>query len=396
MLYVTHKIRLITRTESQRKSLEQALEVSRTIYNAALEERSSAWSRSKKRITRYDQQRSLTSLSGDESLAGLPVNLLRWPLVKLNQSYNAFFKRVKTGQAPGHPRFRSKGRYHTFGYTDHQCWKVHLDRKVLHLSRIGWFRLRLHRPIEGNIRSLQIRREGRHWYALIGVAVSVNNIHPHPESEIGIDAGIRHHLTLSTGETIENLRLAERHSSKVRRAQRKLARAQKSSKGRRAAREALRKVKRKEANARRTRAHQISANLTQRYATIVVEKLQLNNMLRKASGTSSEPGSKVAQKRGLNRSLYDVAINDLYSKLDYKAERAGGTVIYVDPRKTSQECSGCSAVIPKALSERRHVCSCGIDLDRDHNAAINVLKRGVAVPGGAKPTVTSACLEKVV
>lgn len=396
MLYITHKVRLITRTESQRKSLEQALEVSRSIYNAALEERVSAWSRSKIRITRYDQQRSLTALSGDDSLAGLPVNLLRWPLVKLNQSYNAFFKRVKAGQTPGHPRFRSKDRYHTFGYTDNQCWKIHSERKVLHLSRIGWFRLRLHRSIEGNIRSLQIKREGRHWYALIGAAVSVSSNHPNPESEIGIDAGIRHHLTLSTGETVENLRLAERHSSKVRRAQRKLARAQKGSKGRRAAREALRKVKRKEANARRTRAHQISANLTQRYATIVVEKIQLNNMLRKASGTSSEPGSKVAQKRGLNRSLYDVAISNLYSNLDYKAERAGGRVIYVDPRNTSQECSGCSAIVPKSLSQRRHVCACGVDLDRDHNAALNVLNRGVAVPVGVKPTVTSACLGKVV
>lgn len=395
MFVLTHKVRLTVRTARQRRALEQALDVSRAIYNAALEERSGAWSKSRISITKNDQFKSITALAGDDSLAGLPVNLLRWPLVKLDQAFQGFFRRVKAGQTPGYPRFRSKDRYDTFGYTDQQCWKLDLEKRALHLSRIGWFRMTPHRPIEGDMRSLQIKREGRRWYALIGVAVTVSEIHQVPDTIVGLDAGVRHHLTLSTGETLENLRLANRHAGRVRRAQRKVARARKGSKGRRRAKDALGKAKRNEANARNTRAHQISATLTRRFATIVVEDLQLANMVRSARRTNTDPRTNVTQKRGLNRSLLDVAIGDLYSKLDYKAERAGGRVIRVNPRNTSQTCSGCSVIVPKTLSQRRHVCTCGVDLDRDHNAALNVLHKGVVALGDAKLTVAPTCLVNV-
>ena len=394
MFVLTHKVRLKVRSKRQCDALQNALTVTRTLYNAALEERSGAWTKAKSSISKYDQMKSITALAGDPSLGGLPVNLLRWPSVKLDLAFKGFFDRVKKGETPGYPRFRSKDRFDAFGYTDRQCWKVDPDRGYVHLSRIGSYRLQMHRPIIGEIRSLQIEREGSRWFALIGVKTPVSLAHANDDA-VGIDLGIRHHLTLSSGETVENLRHADRHTKAVKSAQRKLARARRGSRSRTKRKADVAALKRHETNARRTRLHQISANLTRRFSTLVVEKLIVQNMTRSAAGTVDAPGVNVAAKRRLNRSIQDASWGILVNMLTYKAERAGGTVIKVDPRNTSQMCSGCGSIVPKSLSQLRHVCACGVDLDRDHNAALNVLHRGVVTPGDAKPAIAPVRLRKV-
>jgi putative transposase len=117
------------------------------------------------RIGYPDPCRSLTILSGDPSVKGLPVALLRWPLKRLDHAFKAFFRRVRNGEAPGFPRFRSFTRWRSFGYSDRCGWK--LVGRRLDLSRIGRFRLHLHRPLEGELRSLVIKREERKWFALV-------------------------------------------------------------------------------------------------------------------------------------------------------------------------------------------------------------------------------------
>jgi len=150
---LTHKLRMTVRTRRQREALGTALEVSRQLYNAGLEERIGAWSKVKLRIGLHDQYKSLTQLSGDPSVKGLPVGLLRWPLKRLDLAFRGFFSRVRQKQSPGFPRFRSMSRWRSFGYSDRSSWK--LVGRWLVLSRIGRFHLRLHRPLEGQVRSLQ-------------------------------------------------------------------------------------------------------------------------------------------------------------------------------------------------------------------------------------------------
>ena len=147
MVMLTHKLRMTVRTKRQREALGTALETSRLLYNAGLEERCGAWRKAGLGISFYDQCRSLTLLSGDPSLHGLPVALLRWPLKRLALAFKGFFERARGGQLPGFPRFRSAGRWRSFGYSDRNGWK--LVHRRLDLTRIGRFPLQLHRPLQG-------------------------------------------------------------------------------------------------------------------------------------------------------------------------------------------------------------------------------------------------------
>jgi len=133
-----------------------------------------------------------------------------------------------------------------------------------------------------------------------------------------------------------------------------------------------------------------SAQLTANYSTIAVETLKVENMSRSAKGTAVAPGKNVSAKAGLNRSIRDASWGRLKMLLQYKAIRNGGQVIEVPPHGTSQICSGCGVIVPKALNVRWHDCpDCGLSIDRDHNAALNVLHRAVAGPSIANSPVVA-------
>lgn len=383
MSVLTHKVRMIVRTKRQREALALPLVVSRQIYNAALEERSAAWSKSRTRIGLNDQFKSITALKGDPCLDNLPVNLLRWPLKKLDKAFRGFFDRIRKGRTPGYPRFKSAERWDTFGYTDRHCWAVDVQRGRLDLRTLGWFRLKPHRPIKGEIRSLQIKREGRKWFALISVQVDDSSVHANDNS-VGLDMGTTHLATLSSGERIVNIRATKRLTPKAAEAARALARAKHGSKRRQRVKARLHRLKRHETNCRSTHLHQQSASLTQRFATIVIEDLRIRNMMRSARGTTEAPGTNVAQKTGLNRSIGDAAWGRFANLLTYKAARAGGSVVRVNPRNTSNECSRCHAITPSTIGDLFRCRSCDLAMDRDQNAALVIQHRGVAAPQAAK------------
>jgi putative transposase len=374
---------MLVRTKRQREALKHALEVSQQLHNAALEERSSAWTKSRTRITFNDQMKSITALKGDPSLGGLPVNMLRWSLKKLDKSFKAFFSRVAKGQTPGYPRYKSKDRWDTFGYTDRQCWSVDVGRNRLDLRTLGWYRLAPHRPIDGEIRSLQVKREGRRWFALISVHIENAPVHANNDS-VGLDMGTTHLATLSTGERIVNIRTNKHLAPKIAATQRALSRGKKGSKRRAHVKARLLRLKRHEANCRATHLHQQSVALTKSYATIIIEGLNVSNMMRSAKGSVEVPGTNIAQKAGLNRSISDAAWGRFANFLTYKAERAGGAVIRVNPRNTSNECSRCHAITPSKIGELFQCHKCGIGMDRDHNAALVIKHRGVVTPQEAR------------
>jgi len=374
-------------TRAQYAALDRLLEAQRQLYNAALQERIEAWRKAGKSVSKIDQNKSLTQIRNfDETYASMPVSLSRWSLARLDDAMAGFFSRVKRGQSPGFPRFKPRSRWNSFGFDEWKGIRLFSDRLLLK-PIIGALRLNLHRPIpEGSsIKSCTFTRRGRHWWITMAVDVPAAEAHPTPGSAVGIDAGIEQLATLSDGSHVENIRPRSRREKELRRTQRALARCKRSSKRRRKVRERLAVAQRRIQQARTSHLHKVSADLTQRYAFIAVEDLKLRNMTRSARGTVDAPGTNVRQKAGLNRELLDAAPARLIQMLTYKAERAGGMVAGVDARRTSLECSSCGTIVEKTLSLRRHVCGCGADLHRDHNAAINILNRALVAHGRAKP-----------
>ena len=248
----------------------------------------------------------------------------------------AFFALVKRGQKPGFPRFKPATRWKSFGVVEFSCIRLRDGR--LHLGGIdGGLRINPHRalPPEAALKSCVFKRRGRHWHVSLTVNVPAAQSHGHPDCAIGFDVGVAHLATNSHGVHISNHRPSTRRAKELRRAQRALARCRKDSKLRRhKMRETLARLQRAVSNARDTYLHQVSAASTRDHAFIAVEKLQLKNLTRSAKGTAAELGNNVWQKAGLNRSLLDAAPGRPIAFLSYKAARAGGTLMAVDPQNS--------------------------------------------------------------
>lgn len=374
-------------SRAQHAALDAMLESQRQFYNAALQERIGAWRRSVS-ISLNDQTKSLTEIRKfDADIGGVPYNVSKWTLKRLDDSMKAFYKRAKArcGKA-GFPRYRGKSGWSTFGF--HQIGGLRLKGRKLVFSSglVGGLVLNMHRPLPPGsvIKSATFTKEARHWRVALVIETGPAEQHANSGSSCGIDVGVEALATLSDGSRIENVRPRKAAQRKLRQAARALSRCKRGSNRRRKMRAKLAAAQRKVRNIRSTHLHQVSAAITRRYALIAVEALKLKNMTRSAKGTLAEPGTNVRQKAGLNRSLADAAPGRLIEMIRYKAERAGGVMVEVDPRRTSQECSSCGVVVAKALSMRRHVCPCGTDMHRDHNAAINILQRGLAAHEAAR------------
>ena len=373
-------------SRAQHARLAELLDQERKLYNAALEERISAWRRGIS-ITQNDQTKSLTEIRRfDPTYGEVPYNLSKWTLCRLDDAMKGFFRRAKSraGKA-GFPRFRPASRWYSFGFSQIGGLRVK-DGALLFKGLTGRLRFRQHRPLPTGaiLKSAVFTRTGRAWHVCLTASVPAATHHTNVGSTVGIDVGTEALATLDDGTRVENIRPGGRQKQAIRRAARALSRCKRGSHRRAKVRARLARAQRDIRNSRSTYLHQLSRKIADRYALIAVEKLQLRNMTRSAKGTDEAPGSNVRQKAGLNRALADAAPGRLISMLRYKAEWAGGVLVEVDPKRTSQECSSCGQLVPKALKERRHICACSADLHRDHNAAINILKRGLAAHEAAR------------
>ena len=385
-MILTYRFKLAP-TKSQHAALGRICELQRQLYNAALQERCEAWKKNGVSITKIDQNKSLTQIrSFDEAYAAVPVAMSRWSIARVDDAFKGFFSRVKRGDKPGFPRFKARSRWRSFGFAEWDGVRLK-GGKILFRGLHGGLKVRMHREIpEGHsIKSCTFSKQGRHWFVAMQIDVPIAEAHANPGSEIGLDVGIEHLVTTSDGQHIPNHRPGSRRERNLRIAQRALARCRRGSKCRAKVRDRLARLQRRIFNARSTHLHQVSAALARGCEFLAVEKLQVRNMTGSARGTADDPGTNVRQKAGLNRALLDVAPSTLISYISYKAERAGGTVVQVNPAYSSQDCSSCGVRVPKALCERLHRCSCGRVLHRDHNAAVNILKRALEAHGRARP-----------
>ncbi len=360
---LTFKFRLLP-TKRQHAALARILEDQRQLYNAALEERIDCYRRTGKGLSWVDQYKSLTDWRRDDcDAAAVPSNIQRWTLKRLDDAYLAFFRRAKQRSVKaGFPRFRSCGRWRSFGFREFVG--VQFDGRRLRFATLtGGIRVRIHRQMpDGKPLSCVFSKDGKGWSVCFNMRVPCSSKRAITRA-VGLDLGLSSLAALSDGTSIPNPRRAKRAEKELRRRHRALTRCRRGSSRRRKVRAKLASAYGKITNARATHLHQISAYLVGRFDLIAIERLNVRGM---ASGMLAKP-------------IQEASWATLTHMLAYKAEKAGALVIAVDPRNTSQACSGCGVIVKKALADRVHSCTdCGLVLDRDHNAAINILRKAVA------------------
>jgi putative transposase len=364
-MILTFRYRILP-TRRHHRALESLLEGQRQLYNAGLEERMDAYRKAGITRTYFDQLKALTEWrKEDAEAAAVPVNLQRWTLKRLDDAYQGFFRRIKTGRKPGFPRFRGKGRFDSFGFCEFRGIRFETGR-IRFKGLPGALRVHLHRPLpeSARIRSCVFRREVRGWY--VGFAVELAQAPRRPgDRVVGLDLGIQNFAALSDGGFIPSLRAARRAERRLRIAQRALARKVRGSASRRKARIELARCHAATSRKRANYLHQASARLIRDYDVVVVEKLNVKCLARSA----------------LAKDVHDASWAKFISMLRYKAEGAGTRLVEVGCDYTSQDCSSCGARVPKELGERTHECPhCGLTIDRDLNAARNILNRAGVGP----------------
>lgn len=372
-----YKFRLYP-TRKQAQALQWTLDHARELYNAALQERRDAYRMAGKSISYYDQAKQLPEIKAiREEYQAIHSQVLQDVLRRVDKAFDHFFRRVKQGQAPGYPRFQSKNRYDSFTYPQTGFSLTHDNR--VSLSKIGSLKVKLHREIQGTIKTCTIKREGDGWYVIFACEVEQEKLLISAEA-VGIDLGLLHFATLSDGSTIENPRHYRQAEKHLERLQQALSRKKRGSQRRQKAVKQVARAHRKVANQRRDFLHKASRQLVNRYGLIVFEALRPANMSKRPKPKQAADGTYLpngaAAKSGLNKSIQDAGWGQFQQFCVYKAERAGRTVLFVNPRYTSQICSGCGAIRKKTLEERWHSCQCGTELDRDHNSALTILALG--------------------
>lgn len=351
----------------QRMMLLRILEDNCETYNAALQERKEAWKLERKSVNYYDQQAELTDLRRDTRFQWMACDIMRDPLTRLDKAMKAFFRRLKVGEKPGFPRFKAAHSYDSFSF----CNKLLVLSKSIRIPKFGYIRMRGGMAVVGRAKLCTIKRDGKRWTASI-----VCDIGPAPEkcvvsNPIGVDVGLKSFLTLSDGRSIDNPRFAKKAQDKIANKQRALELKQRGSGNRIKAIEALRRAYQSALNTRSNFIHHVSKWLVSNFDLIAFEKLNIKGM--------------VEQKK-YSKSIMDAAWGILDYQLIYKAEYAGKWAIPVDPRRTSIICSRCGEDVRKTLRDRQHVCACGENLDRDENAAKNILGLGMRLASGTPLT----------
>ena len=345
---LTYKFRIYP-TATQARTMEETLETCRRLYNSMLADRM------EKGTGFYDQKKMLVELKqNDKHLKSIHSQVLQDVVLRLDKAYLAFFAGLSR-----YPKFRRSGRYNSFTYPQ-SGFSLEGDR--VRLSTIGKVRVMRHRQVTGAIRRATVIRDVDQWFVAL-LAGEPPRAMQSGDGKVGVDTGILNVVALSDGTLVDNPRFLDRSVERIKSLQRRLSHKKKGSSNREKAKLSLAKARRKARRQRDDFAHKLSDKLTKENKVIVFEDLKIRNMVK---------------NHNLASAIMDAAWGQLRRLTAYKAERRGGRVILVNPSGTSQKCSGCGEAVPKGLSERVHDCPrCGLFLDRDVNAARNILQWGL-------------------
>jgi putative transposase len=346
-------------TRRQREALEAQLGQACVLYNAALQERRDAYRKSRTSLNYYDQANQLKVIRADGSLGLANFSACQDVLRRVQKTFDAFFRRVKAGEKPGYPRFKSGARFDSYTFPSYGDGCKVRDNGKLYCQGVGELKVKWHRSLMGTTRTVTLKREAGRWYVCFSVECEPS---PLPESHeaVGLDVGLEAFATLSDGTRIDNPRYFKTAQARLRRAQRRVARRKRGRHRRWKAVQALQRVHAHIRNQRRDFHHQVARQIVNQYGLIAVEDLNIQGL---AGGM-------------LAKSVQDAAWGAFLLILLGKAAEAGRVGIKVDAPGTSQECP-CGAPVPKTLGDRWHHCTaCGLSVPRDHASALCIKSRG--------------------
>jgi putative transposase len=404
---LTYKLRAYP-TALQEYKLENWLFALCWLYNYALEERKRVWKEEQRTVRYSQQQNNLPKLKKKEPILKLVHSqVLQDTLRRVDKALQKFFqdlKRKKKGEKVkvGYPKKKSIAKYKSLTFP--QVWMkqkgeivpiIKLEKKnnrfaILHLPKIGKLKIRLHREIDWTkAKTVTIKREpSGNWYVCVSVEASLDQILKEAEEKvrerekaIGIDLGVKHLAVTSEKEFIEHPKFLQKLEKRLKRQQKKLSRKEKGSSNFEKQKKRVAKVHEKIKNARRDFLHKLSRYLIDNYDMITFEDLDIPVLVK---------DNKLAKL------ILDAGWGTLITFATYKAVMAGARVVRVNPAYTSQKCSVCGHKVPKTLADRIHKCPiCGVELDRDYNASVNILKEGFThlTSGRVGATRTYACGE---
>lgn len=380
-------------TAGQDRRLHALLTSQRHLYNAALEERIGRWRHDGVSVTKFDQFKELTGAHIEiPSLQRYGLSVHRGTLSRLGKAFDGFFRRVKTGETPGFPRFKSANRFTSIQWDEPKGWEVYPTGNAsygrIYMMGVGHVKVKLpgRRFSGGERRTMTVRLTANGWVATIVYRNVLVPAVPESVRSLGVDRGVTVIAALvaddGATELVENPRHLNRAAENLAAKQQVLARKQRGSNRRKKAVRDVARAQGKVRNARTNRNHQLSRRLVDENQTIVLEKLQTANMVRRPKPKPTEDGgfdpNGAAAKAGLNKAILDAAWGQLAAMIDYKAAEAGRQVIYVNPRNTSQTCHACGHVAGENRVGVVFRClGCGHEDHADLNAARNILVAGV-------------------
>lgn len=317
---LTYKFRLYPKKEHEKRLLE-TLELCRQTYNYFL----SQWNGKAKIPDRFELQAQLSKLKKEKpELNNVYSKVLQMVLYQLYSNLKTLSQLKKNGKKVGRLRFKSKGRYKVFAYNQSGFKIIKTGKRLdlLHLSKIGGVPIRVHRPIEGRIKQVTIKRyaSGK-WFASIFAEKEINIVQREPRKAVGIDVGLKHFLTDSAGRQIENPRFYERTLERIKILHRNLSRKKKGSRNMEKTRIKLARTYEKLVNKRDDFLHKLSNFYAQNYDVICVENLNIRGMVRNHS---------------LAGKILGASWGKFFQLLEFKAERAGAQVVKVKPKGTSE------------------------------------------------------------
>lgn len=354
--------------------LNKVLSACTDLYNTELELWRDQYKETGKSDSLYERMKAFTvTRNADPFWESVSVHVGRGVLIRMEEARKAFYRRRKSGEKPGYPRFKPYHRYRTLQIEQTTPAMLRPDRRgyAIRIKGLPVVRLRTGRvlPPSKELKTIRITFRGRRPSVVLTYAVEIEPL-PKSSSKVGLDMGVLSRITTSDGEKIERRRPDRADFA---RKQRRLSACKKGSISFRRRRRILANAYVRARVKDRNQCHRITTDLVRRFGLIALENLDKPKMTRS--------GGK--RKRGLNRSILEQSWGRITQQLAYKAESAGRELVFVDPRNTSRRCSSCGAMVRKGLDQRRHVCGCGLNLDRDHNAALNILAKALA--GGAIP-----------
>jgi len=353
-------------TERQKETLDRWLQYCRQTYNSALLDKEHKYKQNKENYNRYDMQRQQTIDKKKYTfLKEVPSQPLQEVFVRLKKAFDNFFR--KDAKYPKQKTYKdyTSMTFPQFGINNkgNRFAMSFSDNGKLYNKKVGEIDILFHRPIEGTIKQLIIKRQGKRWYAIFCVERQALPATIDTNNAIGIDVGLNKYAILSNGSEYENPRFLRKKEKQLKKAQRKLSKKKKGSTNYIKQVQQVRKYHEKVANQRKDFLHKLSYNLAKDYSVIAVENLTIRSMVR---------------NRKLSKSISDAGWGMFRNMLAYKCEKYGGVLIKVEPHYTSQDCSCCGNRVKKSLSIRTHICTkCGTVLDRDHNASLNILHKAL-------------------